>query len=131
MLNQAFQALDTQKKAMDASWLRQSVLSNNLANVNTPGYKRQDVVFENVLDGYLEGSRKSIYKTHPNHMDIMASGDAQVVTESGSSLRIDGNNVNVDVEMAELAKNSIKYNAMTTDVNNQIRRLKAAIRVGR
>lgn len=131
MFNQAFKSLDVQKKALDASWLRQSVLSNNLANVNTPGYKRQDVAFDNVLDGFLQGSRKSMYKTHPNHMDIMPSEDAQVVTESGSSMRIDGNSVNVDVEMAELAKNSIKYNAMTTDVNNQIRRLKAAIRVGR
>lgn len=131
MLNQAFNAINLHKKALDASWLRQSVLSENIANVNTPGYKRKDVAFESVLEDFLNGQRTALSKTHPNHIDIMQAGEATIVTDDRTSLRIDGNNVNIDTEMAEVAKNSIKYNAMATDLNNQIRRIKAAIRVGR
>jgi flagellar basal-body rod protein FlgB len=131
MLNQGLKAIDLQKKALDASWLRQSVLSNNIANVNTPGYKRQDVEFESMLSDFLSSSKLMMSKTHPKHMDTHGIGEAHIYTETGTSLRIDGNNVNIDTEMAEIAKNSIKYNAMATDVNNQIRRLKAAIRTGR
>ncbi|MCK8058751.1 MULTISPECIES: flagellar basal body rod protein FlgB [unclassified Fusibacter] len=135
MLNNAFQAIDLQKKALDASWLRQDILSNNIANVNTPGYKRQDVEFENLLEDYLSGKRFSINATHPGHITDGFSGldsvRPRVITEENTSLRIDGNNVNVDTEMAELAKNSIKYNAVVTDVNSQLRRLKSAISGGR
>ena len=130
MLNQALHSIDIQKKALDASWLRQNVLSENVANVNTPGYKRKDVAFESLLEDYLSGSRMSLTTTHPKHMGV-SFGEAQVISDGQTSLRIDGNNVNIDTEMAEIAKNSIKYNAMTTELNNQIRRLKAAIRVGR
>lgn len=131
MLNQAFNAINLQKRALDASWLRQSVLSENIANINTPGYKRKDVVFDNMLEDYLSGSRASLVTTNPRHMGGAGIGEPSVAVEDRTNLRIDGNNVNIDTEMAEIAQNSIKYNAMTTDVNNQIRRLKAAIRVGR
>ncbi len=131
MLNQAFNSIDIQKKALDASWLRQNILSENIANINTPGYKRKDVAFENLLEDYLSGARTSMTTTHPKHMGASQMGEARIISEDQTSLRLDGNNVNIDTEMAEIAKNSIKYNAMATEVNNQIRRLKAAIRVGR
>lgn len=131
MLNQAFNAINLQKRALDASWLRQSVLSENIANINTPGYKRKDVVFDTMLEDFLSGSRASLVTTNPKHMGGAVIGEPTVSVEDRTNLRLDGNNVNIDTEMAEIAQNSIKYNAMTTDVNNQIRRLKAAIRVGR
>lgn len=131
MLNQAFGAIDLQKRALDASWLRQDVLAENIANINTPGYKRKDVTFDAMLEDFLSGARTQLTTTHSRHIPSASHDGIQVISDDHTSLRIDGNNVNIDTEMAEIAKNSIKYNAMTTDVNNQIRRLKAAIRVGR
>lgn len=134
MLNEAFNKIDIQKRALDASWLRQSVIANNIANVNTPGYKRQDVEFEAMLQDYLAGRRASMTATHASHFDAKAqmAGSLQpvITTDRSTSFRIDGNNVNIDVEMANQAQNTIKYNALTTQVNSQISRLKAAIKGG-
>lgn len=134
MLNEAFNKIDIQKRALDASWLRQSVIANNIANVNTPGYKRQDVEFESMLQDYLAGRRMSMNATHANHFDSKAkiAGSLQPVinTDRSTSFRIDGNNVNIEVEGANQAQNTIKYNAMTKQVNAQISRLKAAIKGG-
>lgn len=135
MLGKAFQNIDIAKKTLDAAQLRHDVLSNNIANVNTPGYKRQDVAFEDLLSDFLAGRRVSMAATHAGHMtsDVgQLSGLSPSVFEApATSFRIDDNGVNIDTEMAELAKNSIKYNAVTTELNAQLRRLKSAISGGR
>lgn len=135
MLNQSFYQLDLTKKAMDGAWLRHEAISNNLANVNTPGYKRQDVDFEKVLKDFLSDSSTKMYKTHENHMpiggDTVQSLEPTIERNTSISYRKDGNNVNVDVEMAELAKNQLKYEALTTQMNNQLSRIKMAIKDGR
>ena len=63
----AFDYINVLDKTADASWIRNEVLSNNLANVNTPNYKRQDVAFERELERALGNSR---YKT----MDAKVAG---------------------------------------------------------
>ena len=51
----AFNYINVLEKACDASWMRNSAIANNLANVNTPGYKRKDVDFETYLQGAVSG----------------------------------------------------------------------------
>ncbi len=120
---------------MDGSWLRHEALSNNLANVNTPGYKREDVDFDQILGDFLTDNKVSLYKTNSKHFPVggesLESLTPSVQKSTQMSYRKDGNNVNVDVEMAELAKNQLKYNALTEQINGQISRIKLAIRDGR
>ena len=92
----------TLERAMQGASLRQQVLSNNLANVNTPGFKRSDVDFESQL------------------AEAAGSGDAsqlqsvafQPKVDNASTMRADGNNVDVDQEMANMTENAVHYQAI-------------------
>ncbi len=122
-------------KALNASWKRNEVIANNIANVNTPNFKKSDVQFENVLKEYLDGKKISGVTTHQNHIPIgMKSIDEvshKVVKKEHFSTRRDKNNVDIDVEMAEMAKNSITFNTLSTQLNNHFQRLKIAINEGK
>jgi len=134
MLDKSFQRIDIFKTTMSASWLKNEAISNNLANVNTPGYKRQVVNFENVLRDHLNmGSGTTMNVTNAKHMT--ANGplglSPRVEEVKDTAFRTDQNNVNVDIEMSELAKNQIKYAALTEQLNGQMTRLKTAIKSNR
>ncbi len=134
MLDKSFQRIDVFKKTMDASWLKNEAISNNLANVNTPGYKRQTVNFESILKDHLGmGPHTKMELTHENHMNIYGTQglNPQVEVVDDRSFRTDKNSVNVDLEMSELAKNQIKYAALTEQLNGQLTRLKTAIKSNR
>lgn len=132
MLKQIMNNIDFQKRAMDASSLKHEVISNNIANIETPGYKRKKVVFEALLLDSLEHMKLRMKKTDAMHMDSgIESAPFYVETDHGMSERIDGNSVNIDIEMAEEAKNNIKYNALINQTSGQIRRLRSAIRGGK
>lgn len=131
MLGKSFQRIDIFKKTMDASWMKNEAISHNLANVNTPGYKRQTVNFESILTDYLKlGSGTQMALTNERHMTtngpLGLTPRIETVTET--SFRTDQNNVNVDIEMSELAKNQIKYAALTDQLNGQMTRLKTVIK---
>lgn len=135
MLEKAFSSINLKSKALDGSWLRNQLISNNLANANTPGFKRQDVDFQKVLQDFLGQGELRMVRTNAKHMplgqDAAESLTFNVDTEYGTSVRRDENNVNVDVEMAELAKNQLYYTAVVDSVNSDIRKLRTAIREGR
>ena len=105
-------------KAADVANLRNELLTNNIANVSTPNYKRKDLDFESVLQGELAGEKnlsKAVKKANQN----LETLDAQVYTDNASlSYRLDGNNVDINTEEARLAENQIKYQALV-DLKNQ------------
>ncbi len=135
MLEKAFASINLKNKALDGSWLRNQLISNNLANANTPGFKRQDVDFQKVLQDFLGQGELRMVRTNAMHMplgdDTVENLAFNVDREFGTSVRRDENNVNVDTEMAELAKNQLYYNAVVDSVNSDIRKLRTAIREGR
>ena len=107
-----FSYINVLDKAADAAWLRNDAISNNIANVDTPGYKRQDVAFENQLERALGHFR---YETMDEKVYGIKMGDlnSKVYTDAASySYRLDGNNVDIDTENVYLAENQIKYNAL-------------------
>ena len=112
----AFNTINVLDKAADAASLRNTAIANNLANVDTPGYKRQDVDFERVLQReYKSYSSKSggVRKRISRINDNLNSLDTGVYSDSvGYSYRIDENNVDTDTENAELAANTEKYNGL-------------------
>ncbi len=134
MLKDSFGSIDLFKKVLDASWLKNTTISDNIANVNTPGYKRKVVEFDSLLKNYLEQGNNSMAVTNEKHFRVHNQSNAlepTVNTVQDTSFRKDENNVNVDVEMTEFSKNLIKYNAMSQQVTGELKRLRMAIRDGR
>ena len=128
MLNStAFNYINVLDRAADASWTRESLITNNLANVNTPGYKRQDINFESVLRKALGNSKYVPLDTKINEMN-MDELTPMVYTDHGNySYRLDGNNVDIDTENVELASEQIRYEALTTSIDSEFSRIKIAI----
>lgn len=117
-------------KALDASSQRQRVLSNNVANVDTPGFKRSDVDFQKVLGQALGemGGDLPLKVTSPGHLQKTdATNPSGVVTDKSSTFRADGNNVDIDREMANVAENGLYYNSVTRAVSSQIALLRMVI----
>ena len=109
-------------KAADAAWLRNDVIANNIANVDTPDYKRKDVAFEGELSRALSKMR---YKSMDEKVDNLPT----TYTDYGDySYRVDGNNVDIDTENVELARNQIKYNALITSANQEFANLKSVMK---
>ncbi len=114
-------------KAADAAWLRNEAISNNLANVDTPGYKRQDVSFEDEFRRALKNSR---YHTMDDKVSKLTMSDVKprLFTDSaGYAYRMDGNNVDIDTENVELASNQLKYNALIQSVNQEFTNMKSVM----
>ena len=121
----AYNYINILEKAADASWLRNEALNNNIANATTPGYKRQDVQFESYLMTALAGDNS--LDDAVQNIDL-SEITATVYTEyAGLSYRMDGNNVDASTENAELAKNQIRYNALTDSINEEFNRIRMVL----
>lgn len=132
MLKNSFKNIDFMSKALSGSWLKNSAIANNIANVNTPGYKRQTVNFQDVLQNEMNLRQNvKMTKTNQKHMDPQGQSEIAVSTVGNTSYRVDENNVDVDVENAEMAKNTIYYNTVVNQVNHQYKRLQAAMRINK
>ncbi len=123
----AFNYINVLEKGLDASWTRNSVISNNIANVDTPGYKRKDVQFEDHLMaaiGYTDDLDREVANVDMDELFATTYTEYEDV-----SYRIDGNNVDIDTESAELAKNQIKYYTMLDSVSQEFSRLKSVTKM--
>ena len=121
----AYNYINVLKKAADASWLRNTILSNNIANVDTPNFKRQDVQFETYLIEQMAGG--DTLDSYVDGVDLSTLSATIYTDNSDLSYRMDGNNVDIDTENAELAKNQIKYNVMTDAISQEFSRLRIAM----
>ena len=123
----AFDYVNVLDKAADASWKRETVLANNIANVDTPGYKRKDLDFEGVLKQELGRCKHTSLDTKIEnlHMDHL---NPSVYTDlSNYSYRQDGNNVDIDNEEVEYASEQLRYEGITAGINNEFNRMKSVI----
>lgn len=126
VLSNAYNYINVLDKAADASWTRNDVLANNIANADTPGYKRKDVQFETYLANAVAGT-DSLDETVAN-IDLSTLESTTYTEQAGLSYRIDGNNVDISTENVELAKNQLKYYTLMSSINDEFSRLKAALR---
>lgn len=126
----AFGYVDVLKTAADASWLREEVLTNNIANVHTPNYKRQDVEFTTYLKSALEqaGTPASTLTQKVNEANLSGITTRTYTENTTLSYRMDGNNVDLSTENAELAAEQINYNALIDSMNNEFTRMKAVLK---
>lgn len=136
MLNNLFSSVNTLQKGLNASWLRNEVIGNNIANIDTPGFKASHVRFEDVVAEAVDSERGGLKMavTDENHIPVSGGSllsdiEPEIVTDDTTSTRLDENNVNIDNEMVELAKNSINYYATVSKINSEFRKLNSAINV--
>lgn len=110
--------MNVMDKAADAAWIRNDCINNNLANVNTPGYKREDVDFKGQLK---QAMGRFHYMTTDEKVANLTKTDLQplsYIDYGGYSYRMDENNVDIDVENAYLAENQIYYNGLIMAITN-------------
>ena len=124
----AFSYINILDKAADASWKRETLIANNIANADTPGYKRQDVDFESQLS-------KALGKADATNMDKKVASlrrrELEATTHSDFSeydYRLDENNVDIQLENVNLAKNQLKYNGLMTSVRMEFQNLMNAMK---
>ena len=114
-----FNYVNVLNKAADAAWQRNDILANNIANVDTPGYKRQDIDFQSQFRRALGNSRYETVDAKVAHVSGTEL-QARVYTDAANfSYRLDGNNVDVESEGTELASNQIWYNGLKECINGE------------
>ena len=126
----AFSYVNLMDKALDASWLRETAISDNIANVDTPGYKRKDVKFQDILLDELDSTRykdldqavKSL-----NYKDDSLDGEVYL-DYPAYNYRLDENNVDIDQENTEYAGEQLRYQAMATSVSSEFSRFDVGTR---
>lgn len=123
------------EEGIGASFLRHKVIAHNLANVETPGFKRSTVRFEEELKQAVSNApRLRMTLTHPmhrgNHRGV-SSVQPQVVLDNSTSMRHDGNNLDVESEMAAMTANTLYNQAITQQLGSYFDRLRTAINEGR
>ena len=123
----AFNYVDVLTKAADSSWTREALIANNIANVDTVGYKRQDIDFQSVLSNELGNCKHKSLDSKIDALDVNEL-NPQVYTDSSNySYRLDGNNVDIDTENVELASEQIRYEALATSLNSEFSRMRTAL----
>ena len=122
--------VDILGKAADGAWARNEAIAHNIANVDTPGYKRQDVSFEAELQHALKASRyKSLDAKVADANEHLGRLSGRAYRDIPNwSYRMDKNNVDIDTENVMLASNQLKYNGITNSIDNQFRNLKSVIK---
>ncbi|HCW53423.1 MAG TPA: flagellar basal body rod protein FlgB [Clostridium sp.] len=120
---------DLIKLGLKASNVRAKTIANNMANINTKNYKKFSVVFEENLKDDNE-SKFSLKKTREGHIsyDNEYGQNIDVVQDKSTSIRTDGNNVDLEIEKVNQAANTLKYNALITSINNKFTNLKTVIK---
>jgi flagellar basal-body rod protein FlgB len=116
------------ERTMDATNLRQQLLSQNLANVNTPHYKRLDIDFKSLLDNVSKDELEML-KTHPKHFGNTTPeiGPVKITRETKTLSRYDTNNVDPEFEMAQVAENSLYFQTVSERWKGKMTNLKMVI----
>lgn len=129
MTNSLFseQAFGAAKFALNGLSRRQEAIGRNLANVDTPGYKAVDLNFENALKLAMNQSNKTrLLTTHVSHMTAPGPEYAlELTSRIGGAERADGNNVDIDTELYQMAETGIRYQALTQSISKKLVLLRA------
>lgn len=120
-------------KSMDVASLRNEVIADNIANVETPKFKRREVVFEENLKKVIQGdsSTTKLKADDPRHFSLVGEPvngtEPEIRVMKDLSYRNDENNVDIDVESGKLAKNQITYDALSQSMGEELSLLRLAI----
>lgn len=124
----AFDYTNVLNRAADAAWQRNEAISNNIANVDTPGYKRQDVAFESVLQQALGNNRYQSMDDKVANVNLSRLRGRAYVDYANYSYRLDGNNVDIENENVMLAENQLKYQGLISSINQEFTNLQTVMK---
>jgi len=124
----AFDYINVLDRAADVAWQRNEAISNNIANVDTPGYKRQDVAFESVLQQALGNNRYESMDDKVANVNLSRLRGRAYVDYANYSYRLDGNNVDIENENVMLAENQLKYQGLISSINQEFTNLKTVMK---
>ncbi|WP_210363813.1 flagellar basal body rod protein FlgB [Bacillus sp. REN3] len=123
--------ITTLEQALNYSSLKQKVVSQNIANADTPNYKAKDVRFKAEFDKALAHSLEAT-KTDHRHYDFKNNGPGtSLMYRNNLNYNENGNSVDLDKEMSDLAANQIYYNALTERISGKFNSLQSVIRGGK
>lgn len=128
MKSDLFGYINVLDKAADASWIRNDVLVNNIANQDTPGYTRRDVQFEDILQRELKNNRYITVDKKVQNANLSRLVSRTYADNTGTTYRIDGNNVDPDTEEVELASNSLRYQGLLTSITSEFTQMKTVLK---
>lgn len=119
------------ENSLNFATARNRTIASNIANVDTPNYKAKNVAFKSVLSDAL-GKAIDTNRTHPKHylFNHDVHQQFQITSRKNTTYNHNGNNVDIDLEMAELAKNQIYYQAMIDRLNGEFGNIQTVIRGG-
>jgi len=106
------------ERALSGASLRQEAIASNIANVNTPGYRRQDVDFQSAL------------RNAWGREDAVASVTPAIGADPSAVVRQDGSSVDIDVEAAAQAKNGLEYETIAQVIKTRTAIIRSAIGIG-
>ena len=116
----AFDYINVLNRAADAAWQRNEAISNNIANVDTPGYKRQDVALGN--------NRYQSMDDKVANVNLSRLRGRAYVDYANYSYRLDGNNVDIENENVMLAENQLKYQGLISSINQEFTNLQTVMK---
>lgn len=139
MWNKLFSTVNLLEKGLQASWTRNAVIRNNIANAETPGFKSSEVEFESIfarsLYGALDDNGFKPKLTRSKHRDFshwrQPDLSPRIVQNEDTSMLFNENNVDVEAENVRLAQNSLYYNTLVSKLNGELTRIKLAVREGK
>jgi flagellar basal-body rod protein FlgB len=128
IFSNTIQALE---QGLNYSSLKQKTISQNIANVDTPNYKAKDVSFKQIFQE-VAGHSFEAHRTDARHYRFQSSSSSNFfIQQRKSAYQHNGNSVDMDREMSELAENQIYYQALTERLNGKFNSLKTVIQGGR
>lgn len=110
---------------MDASATRAKVISSNIANVNTANYKAKRVIFENQLSKATDSL--NLVTTNKRHIKSIGTTDSYITSDNSTSVTKNGNNVDLEVQLANQATNSLYYNSLVSQINGRLQMMSYVI----
>lgn len=116
-------SINMNQKLLDYLWKKQGVVTDNIANQDTPNFKAKYVTFEETLDQKIKESKGELeYKKAIDNSKI------EVKTTQNETARLDGNNVIPDAEYVELARTTLQYQYALRAINDDFTRLRSVIK---
>ena len=123
-----FLGIDAAASGLTAERLRMDVISNNIANADTPNYKRQDVNFESQLAKALKCSRYQSMDAKVANVKTSRLNPITYTDYAGYSYRVDGNNVDPDTEGVYLAQNQVTYQGLVASMTQEFQNLQLVMK---
>jgi len=129
-------APDILHRSLDAELLRQNVIANNIANSDTPNFKRSEVNFESALGHALQSVRAprlNAYRTDPAHVAFRAEPSYRDVlplrrVDYATVAKNNGNNVDIEAESADLLRSRLAYSLYTSSISQIYSRIGVVLR---